>query len=36
MRHDALLFVLVPLYLLVIAALLIKDAPRPVAIEDGP
>src|SRR5262245_10350831 len=34
MRHDALLFVLVPLYLLVIAALLIKDAPRPVAPED--
>jgi hypothetical protein len=36
MRHDALLFVLVPLYLIVIAALLIKDAPRPVATEASP
>ena len=34
MRHDALLFVLVPLYLLVIAVLLIKDAPRPAPTED--
>jgi hypothetical protein len=34
MRHDALLFVLVPLYLLVIAVLLIRDAPRPVATEE--
>jgi hypothetical protein len=32
MRHDTLLFVLVPLFLIVIAALIIKDA-RPVAIE---
>ena len=31
MRHDTLFFAL---YLMVIAALLIKDAPRPVATED--
>jgi hypothetical protein len=34
MNHDRLLVVFVALYLLVIAALLIKDAPRPVAPED--
>jgi len=33
MRHDTLLFVLVPLYLMVIGALLIKDAKR-VTVED--
>ena len=34
MKHDKLLIVFVTLYLMVIAALLIKDAPRPVATED--
>ena len=34
MNHDRFLVVFVVLYLLVIAALLIKDAPRPVAPED--
>jgi hypothetical protein len=34
MKHDTLLTVFVTLYLMVIAALLIKDAPRPVALED--
>ena len=34
MNHDRLLVVFVALYLLVIAALLIKDAPRPAAPED--
>ena len=34
MKNDTLLIVFVTLYLMVIAALLIKDAPRPVALED--
>ena len=34
MKHDTLLIVFFTLYLMVIAALLIKDAPRPVALED--
>ena len=34
MKHDTVLLVFFVLYLLVIAALLIKDAPRPVATED--
>ena len=34
MKHDTVLLVFFVLYLLVIAALLIKDAPRPVAPED--
>ena len=33
MRHDTLLFVLVPLYLIVVAALIIKNA-IPVAVEN--
>jgi hypothetical protein len=34
MKHDTALLVFVVLYLLFITALLIKDAPRPVATED--
>jgi hypothetical protein len=34
MKHDTVLLMFFVLYLLVIAALLIKDAPRPVAPED--
>jgi len=39
MRHDTLLFVLVPLFLIVVAALVIAQMPRreetkPVAVED--
>jgi hypothetical protein len=36
MRHDTLLFVLVPLYLTVIGALLIKDAKRVTVAERPP
>ena len=35
MRHDTLLLVLVPLYLVVIGVLLIKDSKR-VTVEDKP
>lgn len=35
MRHDTLLFVLVPLFLMVVAALIIKDA-KPIAMEKTP